>query len=75
MAWQEFNRSIERIVKSNSGPDLTWMWVGLGAAVLLVVAPYLAGAIGGFMGLGVLQPHPLAWLFSAVALLQQAASE
>jgi hypothetical protein len=52
MAWQEFNRCIEKIVKANSGPDLTWMWVGLGAAVLLVVAPYLAGAIGGFMGLG-----------------------
>jgi hypothetical protein len=52
MAWQEFNRCIEKIVKANSGPDFTWMWVGLGAAVLLVVAPYLAGAIGGFMGLG-----------------------
>ena len=52
MAWQEFNRCIEKIVKANSGPDLTLMWVGLGAAVLLVVAPYLAGAIGGFMGLG-----------------------
>jgi hypothetical protein len=52
MAWQEFNRCIEKIVKANSGPDFTWMWVGLGAAVLLVVAPYLAGAIGGLMGLG-----------------------
>lgn len=52
MAWQEFNRCIDKIVKANSGPDLTWMWVGLGAAVLLIVAPYLAGAIGGFMGLG-----------------------
>ena len=52
MAWQAFNRSIERIVKANSGPDLTWMWVGVGAAVLLIAAPYLAGFIGGFMGLG-----------------------
>lgn len=52
LAWQEFNRCIEKIVKSNTGPDLTWVWVGLGAAVLLVLAPYLAGAIGGFMGLG-----------------------
>jgi hypothetical protein len=52
LAWQEFNRCIERIVKANTGPDLTWVWVGLGAAVLLVLAPYLAGAIGGFMGLG-----------------------
>jgi hypothetical protein len=64
MAWQEFNRSIERIVKSNSGPDLTWMWVGLGAAVLLVVAPYLAGAIGGFMGLGGCCSH-IRWLGSS----------
>jgi len=52
LAWQKFNHCIEKIVKANSGPDLTWMWVGLGAAVLLIVAPYLAGAIGGFMGLG-----------------------
>jgi hypothetical protein len=52
LAWQEFNRCLEKIIKSNSGPDFTWMWVGLGAAVLLIVAPYLAGAIGGFMGLG-----------------------
>ena len=49
--WQEFNRCIEKIVKANSGPDLTLVWVGLGAAALLIVAPYLAGAIGGFMGL------------------------
>jgi hypothetical protein len=52
MAWQEFNRCIEKVVKANSGPDFTWMWVGLGAAALLIVAPYLAGAIGGVMGLG-----------------------
>ena len=52
LACKEFNRCIERIVKANTGPDLTWVWVGLGAAVLLVLAPYLAGAIGGFMGLG-----------------------
>jgi len=51
-AWQEFNRCIEIIVKSISGPDLTWLWVGVGTAVLLVLAPYLAGAIGGLMGLG-----------------------
>lgn len=49
--WQEFNRCIEKIVKTNSGPDLTLVWVGLGAAALLIAAPYLAGAIGGFMGL------------------------
>jgi hypothetical protein len=52
MAWQEFNHCIESIVKAKSGPDLTWLWVGVGAAVLLVIAPYLAGAIGGLMGLG-----------------------
>jgi hypothetical protein len=52
MAWQEFNHCIEKIVKANSGPNFTWMWVGLGAAVLLVAAPFLAGAIGGLMGLG-----------------------
>ena len=52
MAWQQFNRCIETIVRANSGPDLTWLWVGVGAAVLLVLAPYLAGAIGGLMGLG-----------------------
>lgn len=51
MACQEFNRSIEKIVRSNSGPNFTWVWVGLGAAVVLMLAPYLAGVIGGFMGL------------------------
>ena len=51
LAWQEFNRCIEKIVKANTGPDLTLVWVGLSAAVVLVLAPYLAGAIGGFMGL------------------------
>jgi hypothetical protein len=50
MVWQEFNRAIEKIVKSNSGPNLTWMWVGLGAAALLIAAPYMAGFIGGIMG-------------------------
>jgi hypothetical protein len=52
MAWQQFNGCIEKVVKANSAPDFTWMWVGLGAAMLLVLAPYVAGAIGGFMGLG-----------------------
>lgn len=52
MAWEKFNHCIAKIVKANSGPDYTWMWVGLGAAFLLIVAPYLAGAIGGLMGLG-----------------------
>jgi len=52
MVWQEFNRAIEKIVKSNSGSNLTWMWVGLGAAALLIAAPYMAGFIGSFMGFG-----------------------
>lgn len=51
MAWQEFNEAIEKIVRSNSGPNLTWAWVGLGAVALIIIAPYLATAIGGFMGL------------------------
>ena len=49
--WLEFNNAIEKIVKSNAGPNLTWVWTGLGAAVLIILAPYMAGVIGGVMGL------------------------
>lgn len=51
LTWQEFNKAIEKIVKANAGPDLTWVWTGLGAVVLIVLAPYMAGVIGGLMGL------------------------
>ncbi len=49
--WQVFNEAIEKIVRANSGPNLTWVWTGLGAALLVILAPYMAAAIGGAMGL------------------------
>ncbi len=49
--WQVFNEALEKIVRSNSGPNLTWVWTGLGAALLIILAPYMAAAIGGAMGL------------------------
>jgi hypothetical protein len=51
-AYSEFNDCAKKITKSIAGPNWTWAWIGLGAAVLLITAPYLAGAIGGVMGLG-----------------------
>jgi hypothetical protein len=47
-----FNECAKKITKAIAGPNWTWAWVGLGAAVLLITAPYIAGAIGGAMGLG-----------------------
>ncbi len=46
-----FNDCARKITKSISGPNWTWAWIGLGSAVLLLTAPYLAGVIGGTMGL------------------------
>lgn len=51
-AYSEFNDCAKKITKSIAGPNWTWAWIGLGAVVLLITAPYLAGAIGGVMGLG-----------------------
>lgn len=50
-AWARFNDCAKKIAKSNVGTNWTWIWAGLGAVVLLITAPYLAGAIGGIMGL------------------------
>ena len=47
-----FNDCAKKITKSITGPNWTLAWVGLGAAVLLITAPYIAAAIGGAMGLG-----------------------
>jgi len=47
-----FNECANKITKAIAGPNWTWAWVGLGAAVLLITAPYIAAAIGGAMGLG-----------------------
>lgn len=47
-----FNECAKKITKAIAGPNWTWAWVGLGAALLLITAPYIAGAIGGAMGLG-----------------------
>lgn len=47
-----FNDCAKKITKAIAGPNWTWAWVGLGAAVLLITAPYIAAAIGGAMGLG-----------------------
>jgi hypothetical protein len=47
-----FNECARKITKAIAGPNWTWAWVGLGAAVLLITAPYIATAIGGAMGLG-----------------------
>jgi len=49
--WQVFNEAIVKIVKANSGPNLTLVWTSLGAALLIILAPYMAAAIGGAMGL------------------------
>ena len=43
--------ALNNIAKKVSGSNNSWLWLGMGAAVLLLVAPYLAGAIGGLMGL------------------------
>ena len=51
IAFKEFNLCIDKIVKSVSGPDYTWVWVGLSAAMLVLLAPYLAGSLGGLRGL------------------------
>jgi hypothetical protein len=51
LAYKEFNRCNEIIAKAVLGPDYTLMWVGFGAALLMILAPYLAGVIGGLMGL------------------------
>lgn len=51
-AYQSFNECAKKITKSIAGPNWTWAWVGLGTAVLLITAPYIAAAIGGAMGLG-----------------------
>jgi hypothetical protein len=47
-----FNECAKKITKAIAGPNWTWAWVGLGAAVLLITAPYIAAAVGGAMGLG-----------------------
>jgi len=51
IAVKEYNLCIKRIAKSVSGPDYTWVWVGVGAALLVLSAPYLAGSLGGLRGL------------------------
>jgi hypothetical protein len=51
LAFKEFNGCIDKISKAISGPNYTLVWVGFGAALLMMMAPYLAGAIGGLMGL------------------------
>ena len=48
---QDFKQCIRAIVKGINGANFTWVWVGLGALALLVVAPFAAGLIGGAMGL------------------------
>jgi len=50
--WSAFNECARKITKSIAGPNWTWVWIGLGATVLLITAPYIAAAIGGVMGLG-----------------------
>lgn len=46
-----FDSAAKDISKKISGSNNTLMWLGIGAAICLIVAPYLAGAIGGLMGL------------------------
>lgn len=48
-----YNDSLKSISKnaSGSGNKNTLMWIGLIATAALIVAPYLAGVIGGVMGL------------------------
>jgi len=41
-----------KITTSITGPNWSWAWIVLGAAVLLITAPYLAGMMGGAMGFG-----------------------
>lgn len=48
---QDFKQCIGAIVKGINGANFTWVWVGLGALALLLVAPFAAGLIGGAMGL------------------------
>jgi len=48
---QDFKQCINAIVKGINGANFTWVWVGLGALTLLLIAPFAAGAIGGIMGL------------------------
>ena len=48
---QDFKKCINAIVKAINGANFTWVWVGLGAIALLLVAPFAAGLIGGAMGL------------------------
>ena len=42
---------VKDLSKYTSGHSNRWIWMGAGALVLLIAAPYLAGVIGGFMGL------------------------
>ena len=46
-----YSSALTNIAKKVSGSNNSWLWLGIGAAALLLVAPYLAGAIGGLMGL------------------------
>lgn len=50
-AHSEFNECARKITKSMTGPNWTLVWIGLGATLLLLTAPILAGALGGVMGL------------------------
>lgn len=42
---------VKDLSKYTAGHSNRWIWMGAGALVLLIAAPYLAGVIGGFMGL------------------------
>jgi hypothetical protein len=46
-----YDNSLKSISKKVAGSSNTLMWVGLIATAALIVAPYLAGVIGGVMGL------------------------
>lgn len=48
----DYQACTEKIVKIINGSNYTWVWMGAGALVLLLVAPYAAGMLGGMMGLG-----------------------
>ena len=39
-----FNDCARKITTSITGPNWSWAWIGLGAAVLLITAPYFAAA-------------------------------
>jgi cell division protein FtsL len=46
-----FFECVNDFSKYTAGKSSKWIWMGVGALILLISAPYLAGVIGGFMGL------------------------